>query len=501
MAVHRRPPLLVLWLVWQLGWCHHVLSGEPRAFPGATGQGATAIGGRGGDVYQVTHLDDYNSRTGETKLPGSLRHAIRSATGPRTIVFDVSGLIRLKAPLEIHKSGLTIAGQTSPHGITLYGYPLELSQCKDVVIRYLRVRCGDLEVGEDPQTTLQASSANAINIGPECERIIVDHVSASWSIDETLSVTRCRDVTIQHCLIAHSLNDSLHPKGPHGYGSLVRGQLSSADQQSNRGGYTFFGNLWAHHRARNPSLGGEQRWDDQAGSGQRGRLDVNLVNNVIYNWGDAPTHRSQGGDIRVNLVNNYYINGPSKSSRYIFREGDDGVTQLSHAGNFADHDQDTDHDGIEITADLVPQAFREFDDRDQLLPGSSAFAFLKTVSQLQPAESAYQMVLKSVGASLWRDAIDTEIVDAVRTRTGALIDSPEELRRADGLLAGIDDLPTTARDVHFDTDGDGMPDQFERSQGLDATDPADRNGYTLSADGYTNLEVYLNSLPKSLEQQ
>ena len=116
---------------------------QPPAFPGAIGQGAAAVGGRGGDVYHVTNLLDYEEDKGESEIEGSLRHAIRSASGPRTIVFDVGGAIKLHGRLEIQNNKLTIAGQTAPGGITVWGYPVEVSKASDVVIRYLRVRTGD----------------------------------------------------------------------------------------------------------------------------------------------------------------------------------------------------------------------------------------------------------------------------------------------------------------------------------------------------------------------
>ena len=126
-----------------LSGANFIIGAELPAFPGAVGQGAAATGGRGGDVYHVTNLSDYDDDKGEPKIPGSLRHAIRSAQGPRTIVFDVGGAIKLRAPIEIHKSKLTIAGQTAPGGITVWGYPMEISKASDVVVRYMRARTGD----------------------------------------------------------------------------------------------------------------------------------------------------------------------------------------------------------------------------------------------------------------------------------------------------------------------------------------------------------------------
>ena len=234
----------------------------PPAFSGAVGQGAAAVGGRGGDVYRVTNLKDYDSRQGEVEVVGSLRHAIESADGPRTIVFDVAGPLRLSRTLTIEKDRLTIAGQTSPGGVTLWGYPVELKGCKDVVIRFLRIRTGDFHArplessGDTPDAKageevrdLDASSANGVDVASGCERVILDHLSVTWGMDETLSVTNSRDVTVQNCIIAESLNKSFHPKGEHGYGTLLRGTLTSRDQKMGIGGYTFFGDLWAHHKA------------------------------------------------------------------------------------------------------------------------------------------------------------------------------------------------------------------------------------------------------------
>ncbi|HEY3394415.1 MAG TPA: hypothetical protein VGK58_17000, partial [Lacipirellulaceae bacterium] len=265
------------------------------AFRGAVGQGAAATGGRGGDVYHVTNLLDYRSDS-EQKIEGSLRHAIRSASGARTIVFDVGGAIQLRETLEIRKNNLTIAGQTAPGGITVWGYPVEISGAADVVVRYLRVRVGDFNVRASGTQTkagveaelqgakdLDPRSANGLDIG-RANRVIVDHVSVAWGLDETLSVTRSRDVTVQNSIISESLNESFHPKGSHGYGSLLRGELTPADQEAGVGGYTFYQNLWAHHRARNPSIGGQQRLDDGQAEAGRRRTDVNLVNNVVYNW-------------------------------------------------------------------------------------------------------------------------------------------------------------------------------------------------------------------------
>jgi hypothetical protein len=477
-------------------------------FPGAVGQGALATGGRGGDVYHVTNLSDYSHDKNEADVLGSLRFGIRSARGPRTIVFDVGGAIQLHERLDIRKNKLTIAGQTAPGGITLWGYPVDVTNAEDVVIRYIRVRTGDFNAkapansatgaaGGNGAKDLDAGTANGLDVG-RSDRVIVDHVSTAWGMDETLSVTLSRNVTVQHSVIAESLNSSFHPKGPHGYGTLIRGELTPEDQMAGVGGYTFFGNLWAQHRARNPSIGGQQRLDAGQRESDRHRTDVNLVNNVIYGWGDMPTHRSELGEVRINLVGNFYVNGPAKKSDYIFNESNAARTLLFQRDNMHDADQGRDHDGALVgRASDIRRSFRQFDKHD-LLTGAAhgePFNFFDTIAKhVLTAEEAYARVVQSAGASLSRDAIDARIVDSLIHRTGVLIDSQQMYRDAHGVIAGIDDVSTERRADGFDTDGDGMPNEFETEHELNPNDPADGNNSELSDIGYTNLEVYLNEL-------
>jgi hypothetical protein len=474
----------------------------PPAFPGAVGQGAAATGGRGGDVYHVTTLADYDPDD-EPKIEGSFRHAVRSAEGPRTIVFDVGGAIALHAPLEIRKPDLTIAGQTAPGGVTLWGYPVEVSHGKNVIVRFLRIRLGDFHARRaagvaalaGSRGDLDPASANGMYVGNDSERVILDHLSVAWGIDETLSVTKARDVTIQNCLIAESFNESLHPKGPHGYGSLVRGELTPADQTAGVGGYTFYGNLWAHHRGRNPSFGGQQKLDSGQAEADRRGADVNLVNSVVYDWGGAATHRNELGDVRANIIGNYYISGPAKQADSFFRENVPDRTIVYQRGNFSDLDEDADHDGSEVPPAKASDAFRDFGEGDQLISEGEPLNFIDGLAaRTLPADEAYARVVKSVGASLWRDAIDRRVIDSLTHRTGGLINSQEQFRDSAGKLPGIDDLVEQRRPAGFDVDADGMPDAFETAHQLNPNDPADGAATTLSADGYTNLEVYLNSL-------
>lgn len=243
--------------------------GGVLAFPTAEGYGKYTIGGRGGKVYEVTNLND----SGE----GSLRAAIE-AKGPRTVVFRVSGTIDLKSALNIRNPYITIAGQTAPgDGICIKRYPLNIS-ADEVIIRYIRIRLGDESTRSDDAISARYR-----------KNIILDHISASWSIDETMSIYHCENVTIQWCMITESLSQSNHTKGSHGFGGIWGSNYS-----------TYHHNLLAHHSSRNP------RWASGGGFND-------YRNNVLYNWGYNSSYggeKHQVGnpkfsDITVNFVNNY----------------------------------------------------------------------------------------------------------------------------------------------------------------------------------------------------
>ena len=415
------------------------------AFPGAEGAGRFSRGGRGGRVIAVTNLDDSG--------PGSLRAAI-DAQGPRAIVFRVSGTIRLLKPLRISNGRVTIAGQTAPgDGITLRDHVLEVS-ADDVVIRYIRSRLGAQSRTQD--------DAIWINGG---RRIILDHVSASWSVDETLSASArydspgqgFYDLTVQWSIIADSLRRAGHVKGDHGYGSLIRGGRGAR--------ISFHHNLWANHIARMPRPGNYDGPDkDPVGP----RFDFR--NNVFYNWGGS--HSGYDADTaalsQYNFVGNSYIPGPDSTGRIAFDESD-ALAKAWFAGNAMDG--------------VVPA------DPWSLVSGVQAPGYrLAAPVEVAPmpvesAAAAERRVLRSAGASLRRDAVDARIIAGVVSRTGHVIDDERE----DGGWPALASLPALR-----DSDGDGMPDGWERKHGLDPARPdgsLDRNG-----DGWTNLEDYLNSL-------
>ena len=407
----------------------------PRAFPGAEGFGALALGGRGGDVYHVMSLADAG--------PGSLRYGVQTACGPRTIVFDLSGTIVLRSVLTIDKPFLTLAGQTAPgDGVTVAGFTTSISGTHDVVARYLRFRAGDVNC-----PSFQGDALNVV----DSQDVIIDHISASWSIDETLSVTRSDRVTIQWSIIAESLNASCHAKGHHGYGSLLRW---------GNGGITIHHTLYAHHESRNPRLG-----DD---------LGLDFVNNVVYDWGNEAGYSGPAseGSPRLNYVANTLVAGPSTraEARGIAFTGGSDRTEIFQQGNRVDATGRGKHATAPGDWGLFAGAYRV---RSQRFP----FPEVET----DDAETACRRVLRDSGASLVRDSADLSVLRSVAKRAGHLIDSQEQ-------VGGWPRLRTATPPV--DSDRDGMPDAWETANSLNPRDPAD--GATLGANGISNLERYLD---------
>lgn len=439
------------------------------AFPGAEGYGKHTIGGRGGEVYEVTNLNDDGD--------GSLRAAVE-ASGPRTIVFRVSGTIKLNSDLKISNPNITIAGQTAPgDGIALRGYPL-LIEADEVIVRYIRVRFGD-ESGDDSDAITSRYTNN----------LILDHVSASWSVDETMSIYHGENITVQWSLISESMYRSNHVKGDHGFGGIWGSNNSS-----------YHHNLLAHHSSRNPRFA--------SGSG-----NTDYRNNVVYNWGYKSTY---GGEVRqvdsdkftftnINMVANYYKPGPAT-----------GPGEVSHQlanpwsrNGAADYGKwYVAHNVMEGNAGVT---LDNWNGGVQAEGGESFLAGLKLehpwpamAIEQQTAEEAYASVLENAGASLpKRDAVDARIVDEVRngyaTYEGAAYkeqhtvadeSKPTGIIDSQADVGGWPELKSAAAPT--DSDHDGMPDEWESRYGLDPNDATDRN--LLAADGYTMLEKYLNSI-------
>ena len=470
------------------------------AFPGAEGFGRHATGGRGGQVFHVTTLSDGDQF-------GTLRYAL-SQKCARIIVFDVAGTIFLDKPLYIRYGNLTIAGQSAPgQGICIARYPLNIA-ADNVVMRYLRLRVGNEGEGEPDGLSI-------------CDHrnIIVDHCSISWSVDEACSVYGNENATVQWCLISESLRMAGHSKGCHGYGGIVGGAHMS-----------FHHNLMAHHGSRVPRLGPRP--------GTQAREWVDMRCNVFYNWAGNGCYGGEG--MKVNIVNNYYKPGPATPQnnivRYrIFAPGvrttgychtKDGRpnswAEMEHvwgkyyiAGNVMENNPDVTADNWTrgVYAQIRPeQNDGLFDEAvcDSICLREPLYAGVVTTHS---AADAYRLVLAYAGCSKERDALDWRIVAETRsgtaTRTGSVSDDA-------ALRPGLIDVPAdavpehqspwpalhaTAADIPVDTDGDGIPDEWEKVHGLNPFDGTDGTNTTLSTEGYTNVEVYLNELVADITRQ
>ncbi len=417
------------------------------AFPGAEGFGAETRGGRGGRVIAVTTLADDG--------PGSLRAAVE-AEGPRIVVFRVAGTITLESDLKIENPNITIAGQSAPGGgIAIRYYPLVVA-ADEVVVRYIRVRLGDEARTESDAIWLSRG-----------RNIILDHVSAGWSVDETLSVSaRSEDgapaldnVTVQWSIIAESLNNSIHGKGAHGYGSLVRGSFGAR--------YSFHHNLWAHHRARMPRPGNYLSTEQDP----IGPL-MDFRNNVFYNWAGSYSgyDADENAAARYNFIGNYYLTGPNSDSDAVaFRE-----QNASARAYFADNWMNG-----AVPAD--PWLLVRLEAENPNLRATVAFEIAPVTTEA--GNVAFERVLAGAGASNVRDSVDARVVETVRTRTGRLIDTQSEVGGWPDLASG---------EAYADSDGDGMDDAWERANALNPAQDdsaADRDG-----DGYSNVEEFLNQI-------
>jgi pectate lyase len=437
---------------------------QQLAFPTAEGYGKYSIGGRGGVVYEVTNLKD----SGE----GSLRAAVE-AQGPRTLVFRVSGNIELESPISIKNPYITIAGQTAPgDGICLKNHPLSID-ADHVIVRYIRVRPGDIS-GKD---------YDAVS-GRYTKHIILDHISASWSIDECVSIYHCDSITVQWCLISESLYGSNHVKGHHGFGGIWG---------SNYG--TYHHNLLAHHSSRNPRLA--------SGSGF-----TDYRNNVIYNWGYQSCYggeAQQKGNPKFhfstfNIVANYYKPGPATQPGEVsqrianpsFRsENDYGHWYIAENAVEGDPKITSENWNGGVQTKIALEKIK-LDKPWDAMP----------VRQ-QSAIQAYQSVLDNVGAILpKRDPIDKRIIDETRngiaTFEGKSYKKEQSVAHKSAICGIIDSQVDVggwpilkSAPAPIDTDHDGMPDAWEDAHNLDKENPEDRN--TTASDGYTMLEKYLNS--------
>ncbi len=516
----RKTTLVVLCLLGSFSLFAQNFADSLRAFPGAEGYGAYVTGGRGGRVAYVLHTDDVTN-TALSTYKNSFRAALEdSGTDPLTVVFMCGGVINLVKEIRCSRSNLTIAGQTAlGDGICLKGYGIKFSG-QNVIVRYMRFRPGDV-------AGLNISCVNFENGG----NFIFDHCTFSWSVEENMTVYDNNYSTVQWCMLTESLYVSIHDKGKRAYAAQWGGQTAS-----------YHHNLLAHHNSRMPRQNGARS------------NDVNVMfdyrNNLHYNWGGDGAF--YGGDVQgagrtasMNIINNYYIPGPSttanKNNQYFcapsspFDGGEYGKWWLE--GNvMKDNASKTANQfsGLSGVTDFYASA---------LFPIPAQYAIATS-----SAEVARDTVLQNAGATFpMRDSLDRRVVREIKTGTYTfrgsqvnngggklgIIDSQADLMPAGettstwnpwyshyrtvtlrAVAKGKVNVDTflvetfVDRDVLIkrptktdvvkmrrvvDTDKDGMPDWWEKANGLNPNDASDRN--LRAANGYTMLEIYLNGFP------
>lgn len=496
---------------------------DAPAFPGAEGHGRYVTGGRGGVIRHVTNLNDDG--------PGSLRQAVKGNSA-KIVVFDVSGVIALRSDLKIGNN-TTVAGQTAPYpGITLR-YRTVRPDADNVIVRFIRVRRGqekDVNDGADAIWTRENTS------------MIFDHCSFSWSIDEVASFYDNNNFTMQWCTIAESLNNAGHDKGAHGYGGIWGGKLAS-----------FHHNLIAHVSNRVPRFNGaryewggytgNQLYDEYNWANSVQSENVDFRNCVMYNWGNSNGCYGGPGGGQINIVNNYYKGGPatpdSKAQRVtqISVASDDnsedhpntfgmtsryyinGNTTETHSGKITenrdwagvDYDKGTFNiDGEEWSLDTKNLYGDAVEHRNN--SEGNACVRIKMDGQAPAGEvtthtaaNAFDKVMEYCGASLYRDDVDERYMDEASKGYATYTGSVTGIEGLIDVVADVDgyteeNFPSESRPDGFDTDQDGMPDYWEKANGLDPNDASDASLYTLDASKkwYTNVEVYINSLVEQI---
>lgn len=448
----------------------HPIAAEniPVAFPGAEGFGKYTSGGRGGKVITVTNLND----DGE----GSFRKAATS-NEPRIIVFAVSGTIHLNSSVSI-KGNATIAGQTAPgDGICIADKSVQLGG-DNIIVRYMRFRLGDK--WQRQAGMVDGSGGEDAFGGGGKKNIMIDHCTFSWSNDECFSVYNGDSTTLQWNIIAEPLNYSYHFETGdkdwehHGYGGIWGGRHLTAHH-----------NLFAHCNNRNPRFNGNRQ----------GILEfVDYVNNVVYNWGGNTIYAGEGGN--YNIINNYFKYGPSTSKSVRYRIVNPGKTETIPfgkwfvAGNYVDEAKEISRNnwlGI-----VMGNGGTEEDKRNSIIDKAHPAEKIN----VQTAETAFETVLAHAGASYQRDTLDQRIINDVRNRTGFIIDVQGRYPHHTPYEQTVNAWPTLRTlPAPADTDKDGMPDEWEKKNGLNPADPADAARSSL-AKIYTNIEVYINSIVK-----
>ncbi len=499
-----------------------IMSAQVPAFPGAEGHGRYVTGGRGGEVRHVTTLLD----DGKTSTKGTLRWAV-SGSAKKIVVFDVGGIIELVKDLTIDQN-TTIAGQTAPApGITLRYYTVRPKA--NTIIRFIRMRRGEeKDVNDGADVTWQR----------EIDGLVLDHCSFSWSIDELASFYDNTHFTMQWCTLGEALANPGHSKGEHSYGGIWGGK-----------GASFHHNLLCHMQNRCPRFcGARYNWEGYDKTKYSSAVEAEIVdfrNCVMYNWGSGNGCYGGTGGGNINIVNNYYKAGPAtvatKRVTQISVATEDNASgspfmgyccryyisgnYVTAAGSSAGY---YDWKGVIYDDGTYTINNQQYCADANHLYGTGA-TYVKNTSNVDcvkikldsptetgevtthTAATAYLRVLAYAGASLNRDAVDTRYVNEAKKGTTTYIGSATQtgqgkaVTHRKGIIDFVKDqgtytLESTARPAGFDTDGDGIPDEWETANGLDPNDASDGSEITIDSEKewYTNLEVYLSSLVEDI---
>ena len=509
---------------------------QAPAFPGAEGHGRFVTGGRGGKIYHVTNLNDSGT--------GSFREAVKS--GNKIIVFDVAGVIALKSDLKF-ADNITILGQTAPSpGITLRYYTVQPGS--NNIIRFIRIRRGqEKNINDGADASWQRNKTG----------IIFDHCSFSWSIDEVASFYDNNNFTMQWCTVAESLTNPGHSKGAHGYGGIWGGKLASFHHNfvahlMNRGP-RFNGARYGWTGYTNNKEYSTYKWQNTVQA-----ENVDFRNCVMYN-AQGTCYGGPGGG-QINIVNNYYKAGPSHSLKGTTLNGlkvdvstgkergsQDRITLVTLStqsnsdknhpelydmtsryyinGNTTEttkgqKTENKDWKGINYDKGIPslngeyysPDANNFYGDAVAHTTISGKSCVKIKMDEPAPtgqvtthsAAEAYEKVLAYVGASLYRDEIDARYMEEAKTGTaiykGSITNSPGIIDKVSDVKGYTEaNFGTGTRPADFDTDKDGIADEWEKANGLNPNDASDAITYSLDEKGYyTNIEVYANSLVENI---
>ena len=360
--------------------------------------------------------------------PGSLADAVSQPN--RTVVFDVGGVIDITGQNLTIASNLTIAGQTAPgEGITIYGGRVIMSNSSNVIMRYIRMR-GSISMPEDKCTLTM----------DYCDNVILDHCSISWGRWDNVHIKDANNITYQNCIISEGIE-------PQRFGAITDGTRN----------WTISHCLWTNNKSRNPKM----------------KCYLQYYNNVVYNYGIGIVGGHSAADNYQDVMNNYFITGPSSGSSNKYFDQWTETDHLYSTGNYTDDNRDGKLNGRLIT------------DYNGATPMQQPNLKCQAPMNLEPAEDAFYAVMEHAGASRVRDSHDMRIIEQLASlgTKGAFIANEQDVGGI-GTLAGAD--------APADSDGDGMPDEWEKANGTDP-DKADANG-DADGNGYTNIEDYVNSL-------